>query len=533
MSFKKVALVSAVIVVLAVSHVGLISNQCESHDCECAQPEEAEPFINENPLVPPDPAKVQRKEWFLQKYRNVYGYNGTLERLRHDEFKYLKSEIYLDFTGSGLYQLKQIDKVHKALQENLYGNAHSRSAPALRTEHEIHSARKAILDFYNAKSSEYASIFTSGSTGAMKLLSDTFPWDKQSHFVYLKDNHNSVLAIRAKAQEKGGRFTSISEDDVVAILRGEKPPLNSSAEGMHLFAFPAESNFSGRKYPLEWIKKVQEGALGPGKWFVFLDSAAYVPTNELDIGKYKPDFFCMSFYKMFGFPTGLGALMVKRESGNMLNKIFWGGGTVVFSACDTNTCQPVPRLEERFEDGTVAFLDILSINYGFSVINELGIKNIQSHTWALREYAYHNLTELRHSTGQRVIEIVGSDNPNLQGGILTFHVVRPDGEYLGFREVSKYFERKDIHIRSGCHCNPGGCTSFCGLTDEQFLDLATSRTSCGDDTDLLDGKPLGAIRMSVGYPTTFEDIDAFLSLVSDTFIDYKSAKQQSFEDFFV
>lgn len=37
---------------------------------------------------------------------------------------------------------------------------------------------------------------------------------------------------------------------------------------------------------------------------VLLDAAAYIPTNRLDLSVVKPDFVTMSFYKVFGYPTG-------------------------------------------------------------------------------------------------------------------------------------------------------------------------------------------------------------------------------------
>lgn len=39
-------------------------------------------------------------------------------------------------------------------------------------------------------------------------------------------------------------------------------------------------------------------------WFVMLDAASFVGTNALDLSKYSADFVTISFYKMFGFPTG-------------------------------------------------------------------------------------------------------------------------------------------------------------------------------------------------------------------------------------
>ncbi len=83
--------------------------------------------------------------------------------------------------------------------------------------------------------------------------------------------------------------------------------LNALGSGNALFAFPAQSNFSGYRYPLEWIAKAQAGCLEPAQqWYVLLDAAAFVPTSPLDLGVYSPDFVTMSFYKIFGFPTGLG-----------------------------------------------------------------------------------------------------------------------------------------------------------------------------------------------------------------------------------
>ena len=69
-----------------------------------------------------------------------------------------------------------------------------------------------------------------------------------------------------------------------------------------------------------------------------LVAAAFVPTNRLDLSKYKPDFVSLSFYKMFGFPTGLGALLMRNENINILNKFYWGGGTVSIASDQEHFC---------------------------------------------------------------------------------------------------------------------------------------------------------------------------------------------------
>ena len=47
------------------------------------------------------------------------------------------------------------------------------------------------------------------------------------------------------------------------------------------------------------------------QWKVLLDAAAFVPTQPLDLRQYPADFVTISFYKIFGYPTGLGALLVR------------------------------------------------------------------------------------------------------------------------------------------------------------------------------------------------------------------------------
>ena len=44
-----------------------------------------------------------------------------------------------------------------------------------------------------------------------------------------------------------------------------------------------------------------------GRWHVLLDAAKLAATSVLDLSVHRPDFVAVSFYKMFGYPTGLGA----------------------------------------------------------------------------------------------------------------------------------------------------------------------------------------------------------------------------------
>jgi len=39
----------------------------------------------------------------------------------------------------------------------------------------------------------------------------------------------------------------------------------------HLFAFPGQSNFSGRKYPLDWVEEVKQNGISVGGNDMFLN----------------------------------------------------------------------------------------------------------------------------------------------------------------------------------------------------------------------------------------------------------------------
>ena len=94
-----------------------------------------------------------------------------------------------------------------------------------------------------------------------------------------------------------------------------------------LLAYPAQSNFSGVQHPLRWIQTAHERG-----YDVLLDAAAYVPSNRLDLSVVKPDFVPVSWYKVFGYPTGVGCLIARREALERLRRPWFAGGSVYIAS---------------------------------------------------------------------------------------------------------------------------------------------------------------------------------------------------------
>ncbi len=302
--------------------------------------------------------------------------------------------MYLDHAGTTLYSKTHIQCYQDDLFTNLYGNPHSQNPSSVRSTETMEQVRTMILDHFGTDASHYDVIFTSGCTRSMQLVGESFPWASNSQlrnkilpvqyistkcdviemhntahdpggsiFCYLEDNHTSAIGIREIAADCGAQLVCVNEDCLVLNTNNSKHTTSackpSSCEPAtdtlyHLFAYPAQSNFNGRKYPLSWINSVQSMlpdipclAGVQGKWLVLLDAAAFASTNQLDLSVYPAHFVTLSFYKIFGFPTGLGALLVRQDTGNILGKRYFGGGTVNGSISRTRFAEHRANIHEK------------------------------------------------------------------------------------------------------------------------------------------------------------------------------------------
>lgn len=469
------------------------------------------------------PTSRSKRRIEFQRLFGPLGYLEEIEQIAHRELSRFAGQSYLDYTGSGVYQERQIIERCNDLLVNAYGNAHSRNPSADLTDQRLREARHMVLDFFKASEKEYSIIFTSGATGALKMVGENFPWTDRSKFFYLRVNHNSVLGIREYAAANGAEFLAISTSDVDRILN-EREAEGKQSEGSDklphcLFAFPAKDNFAGVLYDLDWIRRVQEFGLSDKcNWHVLLDAAAFVPVHPLDLSPsgVQPDYVCVSFYKMIGYPTGLGTLLLKNSEANNLQKIYWGGGTVVAATCDTRWCRMKDNPSLRFEDGTVSFLAIPAVKYGFDRLKEVGMSRISNHVASLGLYMATEMDAMRHLIGSPVIERYGSSNP--RGGIIAFNVLNPDGSYVNFGEVEFQSSAHKIHLRTGCFCNPGACQDYLSLSADDIIDTSVTRDSCSDPATVNPMRALGAVRVSVGYLSTFDDVDTFLEFIRMTYV---------------
>lgn len=462
-----------------------------------------------------------------------------------DEFRRLKGVHYMDHAAGTLYSEQQMRDVMEDLCSSVYGNPHSLSIVSKQTDNVVDQIRYRVLQHFNTNADEYDIIFTSGATAALKLVAESFNFgcDQKGAFVYKQENHTSILGMREVVAERCSSIKSLSLKVLTNLFsphtkRAAVETKCNSGVGNSLFAVSAQCNFSGAKMPLEWVEMVQDGILENAtdmktKWFCLLDATSLISTSPLDLSLVKPDFVTLSFYKIFGYPSGLGALLVKNSSSHLLSeRKYFGGGTVLMAMSGQRVHKLRPVLHERFEDGTLPYLSIISIRHGFNTIARLAgsMDQIRQHTFSLARRAHHALKSLCHYNNNPVA-ILYCDNdfedPETQGPIVNFNLLKSDGSHVGYHKVLVMANSHNIQLRTGCFCNPGACQRHLGHTDKDLQVHFQAGHICGDQLDLINGLPTGSARISFGYMSTEEDVNAFLNMIYQCFVDHGSLKISS------
>lgn len=450
---------------------------------------------------------------FLKKYP-TYAATAKIDELRAQDYSRLDraGQVYLDYTGGGLYAESQVRQHQQILLENTFGNPHSSNPTSVTATHYVESARAYVLKYFNADPAEYDVIFTANASGALKIVGEAYPFGPGDHYLLTFDNHNSVNGIREFAHGKGAEVTYIPL--ALPDMRVDEARLTEALDqarpgGNHLFAYPAQSNFSSVKHPLTWIEKAH--AKG---WDVLLDAAAFAPTNRLDLSQWKPDFVPLSFYKIFGYPTGLGALVARRQALGKLHRPWFAGGTITVASVQGDKYY-LAEGHAAFEDGTVDYLNIPAVEIGLKHIENVGIENIQERVRCLTGWLLEHLTALKHSSGVPLVRVYGPTTTEARGGAVTVNFFDTKGKAVDHRAIEEAANQVNISLRTGCFCNPGAGELALGISRVE-LDVCfhgpghEQRLTIDDFRSCIDGKSSGAVRISVGMLTNFEDVEKLL-----------------------
>ena len=455
----------------------------------------------------------------FRKAYPAYDTTRKLDDLRATDYERLdrQGHVYLDYTGGGLYAQSQVREHMAQLNNGVFGNPHSHNLTSMAMTRLVEHAREYVLKYFNASPEEYIAIFTPNATGALRLVGESYPFAQGDNYLLTFDNHNSVNGIREFARSRGATVTYIPV--VSSDMRADAAAFVSGLDmarpgGNNLFAYPAQSNFSGVQHPLEWISQAHTRG-----WDVLLDAAAFVPSNRLDLSRWHPDFVSISFYKIFGYPTGIGCLLARKTALRKLQRPWYSGGTITFSSvlAFDHYLTPGPA---SFEDGTVNYLGLPAIELGLKYIESIGIDVIHTRVTCLTGWLIDQLTRLRHSNGAPLVQLYGPQSTHMRGGTIQVNFFDPDGKLIDCNTVERIANDAHISLRAGCHCNPGAREVALDFSQDALVACFRDKDSQTFDQFLqvIDGKTTGALRASLGLVTTFADVYTYVQFAK-TFID--------------
>jgi selenocysteine lyase/cysteine desulfurase len=441
--------------------------------------------------------------------------DAFFDELRAAEYARLDADdqAYLDFTGSALYSERQVTAHARRLRSSLLGNPHSENGPSLHSTAIIDETRKKLLRFLDASPEEYVVIFVANTSAAIKLVAESFPFSPDTSLVLSADNHNSMNGVREFARAKCASVHYIALDSELRLQSAVEALRRNRLAGGGLFGFPAQSNFSGVKHPLSLIGDAQR--LG---YTVLLDAAAFLPTSRLSLRRYRPDFVALSIYKMTGYPTGVGALIARRDSLRELERPWFAGGTVEYSSVQHGTHQLIDRAE-GFEDGTPAFIDIAAVADGLSFLGDVGVDRINEHVMSHHDRFARELSRLQRRNGAPLARIYGSRRSDGHGATVSFNVLDRSGNAIPFARVVERARNEGVSLRGGCFCNPGASEAAFQFPPDQTRRCLEASSDGGFSiakfSECLGASvPVGAVRASMGIATNRRDIDRALAIVA-------------------
>ncbi|RPD57927.1 PLP-dependent transferase [Lentinus tigrinus ALCF2SS1-7] len=450
---------------------------------------------------------------FLKQYPQ-YQLTWIVDALRRSDFGRLErsGETYVDYMGGSLYP-ESLIRVHAGfLTRSILGNTHSVSNASRLSAACASEARQAVLAFFRAPPG-YTVVFTANATAALKLVGEAFPFSEGSSYVLCADAHNSVHGIRKFATARGAGVHyidspaqgGVEESEAQAVLRQHRPC--GAGAGACLFALTGQSNISSSKNPLSLI----QFAASQG-YSTLLDAAALAPTSTISLAETPVDAMAISFYKMFGFPTGVGALVVKESFLARLERPWFAGGTVDVVQAPGTIVTMTGELHERFEDGTINYLNLPAITDGLRFLSAY-LPFLPLRLSSLTRHLITSLSDLRHDTTgtplvqilsrppRKVLRSVGEQSDT--GSVVALLFLFPSGQMIPNSFVEYAAQRHNISLRTGCMCNPGGAAALLGLR-QAMSELPCDATLRAFEQRM--GRELGVVRISLGLASDFRDV---------------------------
>jgi molybdenum cofactor sulfurtransferase len=372
-------------------------------------------------------------------------------------------------------------------------------------------------------------VFVANATAAIKLVGEGLrdycdAIEGRLRYAYHKDAHNSLVGVREFAGAENTRVFGYDSEVDEWLNTPSSTTTSTDSNDITLFAYPGQSNMTGQRHPLHWLK----GAKKLPNTYTLLDAAALATTKQLELSWWAPDFTAVSFYKIFGFPE-LGALIVRKSAAHLLaRKKYFAGGTVDGVTIFGGKPSRIRResIHEQLEEGTLPFHSIIALDHALETHTRLfgSMDRISAHVAALTRYCAAQLHSLTYpGMSQKLCHIytphsLFSHNSSLHGGTIALNLYTCTGQPIGYRSVERLADSKGIFVRSGAMCNPGGMATHLGWSPEELEKVFEAGFRCSKPIEVWEGKWTGVVRVSFGAASCRRDVDRLVEFLRRSYL---------------
>lgn len=343
-----------------------------------------------------------------------------------------KPLVYLDNACMSLRPRPVIEAVNRYYTEMSACAGRSNHRLAREVTDAVEETRVKVQMLVHAERKEEI-IFTRNTTEGLNLVANSLPLKQGDEILTSGQEHNSNLIPWLKlVRLKGISYKVIPAKTDNAFDFGEYQKLLTPA--VKLVSIVHTSNLDGTTYP---IKEIAQAAHTIGAK-VMVDGAQSVPHQNIDVQDLGVDFLAFSGHKMLG-PTGTGVLYGRHQWLEGFDGYIVGGDTVSWSTYAAYEHLPLP---EKFEAGLQDYAGIIGLGAAVDYLTNIGWGEIRKHELKLNTLITDGVKGIDR------LKIIGSQDPALRNGIISFYVDGADPHQIALM----LDEAGAIMVRSGQHC---------------------------------------------------------------------------------
>jgi selenocysteine lyase/cysteine desulfurase len=251
-------------------------------------------------------------------------------------------------------------------------------------------------------------------------------------------------------------------------------------------------------------------------WDTVLDAAALLPTTPFDLSQHPEiDAIPVSWYKIVGRPD-IGCLIVSNQFLQKMQKRHFAGGTVAFVSNTTVDSFRLLDGSDAYMDGTIPYGVFPQLRLALDRLEQPRLrKDIAIRVECLLRWLMAELLNLRWPTQHPLVRIVGFPYTSKwkHGSALSIVLYDSHGSRIPYSDVFTRLEAYGIDLRSGCMCNTVAAIANPGITARSTPPWIWQYSHQGDEWQLVSTKEgiadpgdEGVVRISLGAPSTFEDV---------------------------